>query len=157
AALGLHLIADPAAADALLLCGPLAWEIRHIQRLHRPGLLTGALSPGLASFPRLLGTDPEGILAPVQWHPDVPTEPHLGPKSVHLPGYLAAQAYAAALIADHCHHLAPDDPLKAAQQLQTVTFFGGFKLASDGLQAGHQLAVIRWTNRHRELQPTPDG
>ncbi len=152
--LGLHLMADPAVADVLLLCGPIAWEINRIQRLHRPGLLIGGVSPGIASFPRLLGADPEGLLAPVQWHPDLPTRPQLGPTSVQLPGYLAAQAYAAALIADHCHHLAPEDPLTAARQLQTATFFGGFKLANDGLQTGHQLAVVRWKNRRRELQPT---
>jgi hypothetical protein len=153
--LGLHLVDDPAAADVLLLCGPLAWEIAQIKRLHRAGLLLGGVSPGLANFPQLLGANPDGLLAPVQWHPEVPTRPQLGPASIQLPGYLAAQAYAAALIANHCHHLAPDEPLTAAKQLQTVTFFGGFKLDSDGLQTGHQLAVIRWKNRRQELQPTP--
>jgi ABC-type branched-subunit amino acid transport system substrate-binding protein len=153
--LGLHLVGDPAAADVLLLCGPIAWEINRIQRLHRPGLLIGGVSPGIAKFPQLFGADPEGLLAPVQWHPDLPTRPQLGPTSVQLPGYLAAQAYAAVLIAHHCHNLAPEDPLTAARQLQTVTFFGGFKLASDGLQTGHQLGVIRWKNQRQELQPTP--
>jgi hypothetical protein len=148
-------VADLAAADVLLLCGPIAWEVSQIQRLHRPGLLIGGVSPGIASFPRLLGTDPEGLLAPVQWHPDQPTHAQLGPASLQLPDYLAAQAYAAALIADHCHHLAPENPLTAAKQLQTVTFFGGFRLASDGLQIGHQLAVIRWKDRRRHLQPAP--
>jgi hypothetical protein len=95
------------------------------------------------------------LLAPVQWHPDQPTHAQLGPASLQLPDYLAAQAYAAALIADHCHHLAPENPLTAAKQLQTVTFFGGFRLASDGLQIGHQLAVIRWKDRRRHLQPAP--
>jgi ABC-type branched-subunit amino acid transport system substrate-binding protein len=153
--LGLQLVDDPAAADVLLLCGPLTWEIQHLQRLHRPGLLTGGVSPGLANFPQLLGADPEGLLAPVQWHPEVPTRPQLGPASIQLPGYLAAQAYAAALIADHCHQLAHEEPLTAAKHLQTVTFFGGFKLDRDGLQTGHQLSVIRWKNRRQELQPTP--
>ena len=153
--LGLHLVDDPAAADALLLCGPIAWEIGQIKRLHRPELLLGGVSPGIANFPQLLGADPDGLLAPVQWHPGVPTRSQLGPASVQLSGYLAAQAYAAALIADHCHHLAPEEPLTAAKHLQTVTFFGGFKLDSDGLQTGHQLAIIRWKNRRQELQPTP--
>lgn len=153
--LGLHLVADPAVADVLLLCGPIAWEIERIRRLQRPALLTGGVSPGLANFPQLLGADPEGLLAPVQWHPDQLTRPRLGPASIQLPGYLAAQAYAAAIIADHCHHLAPEDPLTAAKHLQTVTFFGGFKLDGDGLQTGHQLAIIRWKNRRQELQPTP--
>jgi hypothetical protein len=153
--LGLQLVADLTAADVMLLCGPIAWEIGQIQRLRRPGLLIGGLSPGVASFPQLLGADPEGLLAPVQWHPDLPIKPRLGPATVRLPGYLAAQAYATALIADHCHKLAPTNPLMAAKQLSTDTFFGGFKLAKDGLQIGHQLAVIRWKNRRRQLQPIP--
>jgi hypothetical protein len=151
--LGLCLVADPAVADVVLLCGPLGWELERIRRLRRPGLVIGGVSPGIARFPHLLGDDPEGLMAAVQWHPDLPIQPRLGPAPVHLPDYLAAQAYAAALIADHCLQLAPDDPLTAAKQLQTITFFGGFQLASDGLQIGHQLAVIRWHNRRQELQP----
>ena len=153
--LGLHLVDDPVTADVLLLCGPIAWEIGQIKHLHRPGLLIGGVSPGIANFPQLLGADPDGLLAPVQWHPGVATRPQLGPTSVQLPGYLAAQAYAAALIADHCHHLAPEEPLTAAKHLQTVTFFGAYQLASDGLQTGHQLAVIRVEKPAPELQPTP--
>ena len=149
--LGLQLVADLAAADALLLCGPIAWELKQIRRLRRRGVLIGAVSPGITAFPQLLGANPDGLLAPVQWHPDLPIQPQLGPASTQLPGYLAAQAYAAALIAHHCHHLAPDDPLTPARQLQTVTFFGGFQLGSDGLQIGHQLAVVRWRNRRQEL------
>jgi ABC-type branched-subunit amino acid transport system substrate-binding protein len=151
--LGLNLVADPAVADVVLLCGPLGWELERIRRLRRPGLVIGGVSPGIASFPQLLGDDPEGLLAAVQWHPDLPIQPSLGPPSVVLPDYLAGQAYASALIADHCLQLAPDDPLTAAKELQTITFFGGFQLASDGLQVGHQLAVIRWRNRRQELQP----
>jgi len=149
--LELHLLSDPAAADAVLLCGPLRWELEHIRRLRRPGLVIGGVSPGIARFPQLLGQDPEGLLAAVQWHPDLPIRPRQGPASVPLPDYLGAQAYAAALIADHCLQLAPNDPLTAAKRLQTTTFFGGFQLASDGLQIGHQLAVIRWHNRRQQL------
>jgi ABC-type branched-subunit amino acid transport system substrate-binding protein len=151
--LGLSLVTDPAMADVVLLCGPLGWELERIRRLRRPELVIGGVSPGIARFPHLLGDDPEGLLAAVQWHPDLPIQPRLGPASVPLPDYLAAQAYATALIADHCLQLAPDDPLTAAKQLQTTTFFGGFQLASDGLQIGHHLAVVYWRNRRQELQP----
>jgi Periplasmic binding protein len=147
--LGVELTTNPACADALLLCGPIAWEIAHIREHRRSGLLIGAVSPGLAHFPHLL--DPAGLLAPVQWHPDLPIQPTLGPITVSLDDYVAAQAYAAALIAHHCHQLAPDNPLPAAKQLATTTFFGRFRLADDGLQTGHRLAVIQWRNSHREI------
>ncbi len=155
--LNITLTRDPTAADALLLCGPIDWEIERIRRHRRPGLLIGAVSPGLSEFPKLLGDDPEGLLAPVQWHPALRTQPELGPPHVDLADYVAAQAYAVALISDHCHRLDPGDPLTAAKQLQTSTFFGGFQLGSDGLQIGHQLAVIRWTNGRRQPQPPPHG
>lgn len=150
--LGIQLNTDPATADALLCCGPIAWEITHIHRHRRRGLLIGAVSPALANFPQLLGADPEGLLAPVQWHPELSIQPKLGPSAVSLNDYLAAQAYAAALIAHHCHQLAPHDPLAAAKQLETTTFFGRFRLAHHGLQTGHRLAVIQWRNHRRQLQ-----
>ncbi len=155
--LNITLTSDPAAADALLLCGPVGWEIDHIRRHRRPGLLIGAVSPGLSEFPELFGDGPEGLLAPVQWRPGLRTRPELGPPIVDLADYVAAQAYAVALICSHCHQLEPDDPLAAAIQLQTSTFFGGFRLAGDGLQVGHQLAVIQWNHGCRQPQPSPPG
>jgi ABC-type branched-subunit amino acid transport system substrate-binding protein len=153
--LGINLVGDPAAADVLLLCGPISWEIEHIRLHRRLGLLIGAVSPGLSEFPELFGDDPEGLLAPVQWHPAVRIRPELGPLTVDLADYVAAQAYAVALISSNCHQLQQDDPLAAAKQLQTSTFFGGFRLARDGLQVGHQLAVVQWKNGCRHLRPSP--
>ncbi len=150
--LGIELVEDVGNADAVLACGPVEWEIELFQRI-KGRLVLGGLSPGLAGFPELLGDDPEGLLAPVQWHPDLPIRPRWGQHPSPLPDYLAAQAYAAALIADHCLQLNPGDPLRAAKQLQTTTFFGGFQLGRDGLQIGHQLAVIRWHDQRQELQP----
>jgi ABC-type branched-subunit amino acid transport system substrate-binding protein len=153
--LDIDLISDPTAAAALLLCGPVGWEIEHIRRHRRSGLLIGAVSPGLSEFPELFGDDPEGLLAPVQWHPALRTRPELGPLTVDLADYVAAQANAVALISGHCHQLQPDDPLAAAKQLQTSTFFGDFRLAGDGLQVGHRLAVIQWKNGCRQPQRSP--
>ena len=137
--LGLTLVPEPTEADAVLLCGPLEWELERIRALDRSKLI-GAVSPGLASFDRLLGPVPgaEGLLAPVQWHPDLG-----GPRE--LEEYVAAQAYAAALIAENC----PD--LESARRLRTQTFFGAFKLARNGLQIGHRLSVVRWRRGRREL------
>jgi hypothetical protein len=151
--LGVALTSDSSVADAVLLCGPIAWEIEHIRRHRRPGLLIGAVSPALSEFPRLLTDNPEGLLAPVQWHPAQAAQPELGPASVSAADYVAAQAYAAGLISKHCYRLEPSDPLAAARQLDTTTFFGRFRLASDGLQVGHQLAVVQWKDGRKQLQP----
>lgn len=149
--LGLALVEDRAEADAVLCCGPLGWERERFRRLPTRGLLVGGISPGLSRFPELLGGDPEGMLAPVQWHPDAPVSPELGPPSVPLEDYVAAQAYATALVAAHCTGLAESDPGAVARHLRTTTFFGAFELAADGLQVGHRLAAIRWRAGRREL------
>jgi ABC-type branched-subunit amino acid transport system substrate-binding protein len=150
--LDVTLTSDPAAADAVLLCGPIGWEVEHIRRYRREGLVIGAVSPGLSAFPRLFGADPEGLLAPVQWHPILASQPEIGPPTVNAADYLAAQAYAVALISHHCYQLTPSDPLVAAKHLETTTFFGRFRLASDGLQVGHQLAVVQWKDGRKQFQ-----
>jgi ABC-type branched-subunit amino acid transport system substrate-binding protein len=151
--LNIMLASDPAAADALLLCGPIGWEIKHIRRHRREGLVIGAVSPGLAEFPNLFEDDPEGLLAPVQWHPTLSSKPEIGPAIGSVPDYVAAQAYAVALIGEHCQRLEPSNPLAAAKQLDTTTYFGRYRLANDGLQIGHRLAVIQWKNGQPQLRP----
>ena len=138
-ALGVTLVAEPADADAVLLCGPLEWELEQLRTLDRSKLI-GGISPGLASFDRMLGPAPgaDGLLAPVQWHPDLGGPPE-------LEEYVGAQAYAAALIAEDC------SDLETARNLRTHTFFGAFELAVDGLQIGHRLSVVRWRGGRREL------
>jgi hypothetical protein len=151
AVLGLELVGAADQADALLACGPLEWEIALFRRVGRRRLLLGGLSPGLAVFPQLFGGDPEGLLAPVQWHPDLRPGPELGPATIELADYLGAQAYATCLIAAHCLELQPVTPLAAARNLRTTTFFGRFELDADGLQVGHRLSVVQWRGRRREL------
>jgi ABC-type branched-subunit amino acid transport system substrate-binding protein len=168
--LGSFSFRDPPAAvverrpEAVLLCGPTSREVALLRALARlaPAALLGGVSPGLAAFPTLLGGDPEGFLAPVQWHADLPDAPRLGPSSSELAAdarasglgeldYVAAQAHAAALVAAYCLELDPDDPLAAARRLRTTTFFGAFELDPAGLQRGHRLAVVRWRGGRREL------
>ena len=115
-------------ADCVLLCGPVEWEADRFRSLAGRGLLLGGLSPGL---PGATAVWPKGTVAPVQWHPDLG-----GPPSVE--DYVAAQAYAAALIAADC------GTVEAARGLRTETFFGRFELDGSGLQVGHRLAVVRW-------------
>jgi Periplasmic binding protein len=154
AALGLELVDDLAEADALLVCGPLGWEIERFRRLDKQKLIVGGVSPGLAVFPHLLGDDPEGYLAPVQWHPGLRVQPELGPATIDLDDYLAAQAYAACLIAERCLELEPTNPVAAAHHLRTTTSFGRFELGADGLQLGHRLSVVQWHHGRRELLNT---
>jgi hypothetical protein len=150
AVLGLRLVPKPTKADAVLYCGPLEWELERF-RLREPGLLLGGVSPGLAAFAQLLRDDPEGLLAPVQWHPDLRVESELGPVTIELEDYVAAQAYSACLIAERCVELEPTNPLAVARRLRTTTFFGGFELGPDGLQVGHHLSAVQWREGRREL------
>jgi ABC-type branched-subunit amino acid transport system substrate-binding protein len=138
-ALGLAIVEEADAADAVLCAGPVDFEVPLLRELAGNGRLAGGVSPGLAAFPSVAGFDPEGLVAPVQWHPELG-----GPEG--LEDYVAAQAYAACLVAERCLELDPGDPLAAARALRTTTFFGGFELAPDGLQTGHRLSVVRWTS-----------
>jgi branched-chain amino acid transport system substrate-binding protein len=154
-----------AGPDAVLACGPLQPELALLRRLAAlsPHTLLGGVSPGILAFPRQLGGDPDGFLAPVQWHRDLGAAPALGPPSAEVlraararglpePDYLAAQAYAAALVAERCCGLAPEDPLLAARELATSTFFGRFRLdPRTGVQRGHRLSVVRWTRGRQQL------
>jgi hypothetical protein len=141
AGIGVGLVADPADADCVLLCGPVEWEARRFRELDRRGVLFGGVSPGLPDAPQAW---PDGTLAPVQWHPDLGGPPGVG-------DYIAAQAYAAGLVAERCLELGPDDPVAAARRLVTSTFFGAFELDDAGLQVGHRLSVVRWRSGRQEL------
>jgi ABC-type branched-subunit amino acid transport system substrate-binding protein len=145
--LGVELVRDPADAECVLVCGPVEWEAERFRDLERRGVLYGGLSPGLPNAPHVW---PDGTLAPVQWHPDLG-----GP--VGVDDYVAAQAYAAALIAEQCLELDPRDPGTAARGLATTTFFGGFELDETGLQIGHRLAVVQWRAGRQELLDQPDS
>ena len=147
--------------DAVLACGSIGQELRLFRQLsigHDIGLLAG-VSPALTAFPELLERSAEGFLAPVQWHPDVGDCPSIGPTSRELLehagcalDYVAAQAYAAALIAERCLELDTTDPYAAARILRTATFFGAFELdPASGLQIGHRLSVVRWHAGRQQL------
>jgi ABC-type branched-subunit amino acid transport system substrate-binding protein len=141
AGLGLRLVDDPDAADCVVLCGGVDWEAERFRRLVRPGVVFAGVSPGLPDAPRVW---PEGTLGPVQWHRDLGGPPGLA-------DYVAAQAYAAALVAERCLEEEPTDPLAAARTLSTSTFFGRFELDATGLQVGHRLSVVRWRAGRQEL------
>jgi hypothetical protein len=139
-ALGVQLVSERE-ADCLLLCGPVEWEAKLFRALARRDVVFGGVSPGV---PTATQEWPDGTLAPVQWHPELGGPPGLG-------DYVAAQAYAAGLIAERCLELDPEAPLSAARSLKTTTFFGGFELDETGLQTGHRLSVVRWRAGRQEL------
>jgi hypothetical protein len=130
--LGLRVVAVDE-ADCVLLCGSIEWEAERFRDLRGPNVVVAGVSPGL---PHAAHVWPDGALAPVQWHPDLG-----GPRGVA--DYVAAQAYAGALIAERC----AGDP----RSLSTSTFFGRFELDADGLQIGHRLSVVRWRAGRQEL------
>ncbi|MFQ5427037.1 MAG: ABC transporter substrate-binding protein [Gaiellales bacterium] len=154
--------------DSILLCGPLHAEARLLARLERiaPDLLLGGVSPGLAEFAAVAGTQLDGALAPVQWHPDAVATVTLGPtverflveadrwKGGQL-DYVGVQAYAAALIAQESVIRRPDDPIRAARELRATTLYGDFGLdTGTGLQRDHSLAVIQRFRGDRRLVHT---
>lgn len=151
-------------ADAVLACGPRERELELFRalRLRAPQTVLGGVSPGLSAFPADLGQDPEGLIAVAQWHHALGAEPRIGPPSSEVVDearargveldYVGAQAYAAALIAAHCHKLAPDDPRAAADTLGTATFYGAFELdPATGIQRGHRLCAVRWCDGRQQL------
>jgi ABC-type branched-subunit amino acid transport system substrate-binding protein len=140
-AIGVDLVTDLGDADCVLLCGPVEWEAKRFRELEHRDALFGGVSPGLPQAPQVW---PDGTLAPVQWHTDLG-----GPAGIE--DYVAAQAYAAALIAERCLELDPRDPLSAAHNLSTSTFFGRFELDETGIQTGHRLSVVRWRRGRQEL------
>jgi hypothetical protein len=75
----------------------------------------------------------------------------VGPASVELDDYVAAQAFAACLIAERCLELNSLEPLAAARGLRAMTFFGAFELDSSGLQVGHRLSVIQRRSGRQEI------
>jgi hypothetical protein len=175
-ALGLGIVArfsfrDPpaavaaAGADAILACGPVGAEVMLFRALARlaPTTLRGGVSPALAAFPARPDGDPEGLLAPVQWHPETRTSLELGPSSAELVADAARERARRARLRRRPGLCGRADrrplprarrgrPLGAARRLCTTTFFGVFELdPATGLQRGHRPSVVRWGRTRQEL------
>ncbi len=152
--------------DAVVLCGPLPEEaavLARLERVVRDAILAG-VSPGVAEFANVAGTQLDGAFAPVQWHPDAVGDVLLGPTVPELMAdaesagvgeldYVAVQAYAAALISGACVSERPSDPGAAALELRSRTVYGDFGIDPDtGRQGDHRLSVIRRAGGERQLQ-----
>jgi ABC-type branched-subunit amino acid transport system substrate-binding protein len=130
------------------------------------------VAAGLAAFGREVGAGADGVVGPSQWEPGEDDPPALGPdsrwfsraferRSGEPPGYPAAQAFAAGLIAEECARraggAAPAPLLAAARDLDTTTLYGGFRLdPATGRQVGHRIRLVRWqAGRRLVVRPSP--
>jgi len=122
---------------------------------------------GIDRFRDALGERAEGFLAPSQWEPQAQIAVDFGPTAAAFAAsyrsgtsvaldYPAAQAYAAALIAQWCAERAPSLAAgalrEAARRARLTTFYGGFAIDSQtGRQIGHEILVSQWRGERREI------
>lgn len=125
------------------------------------------VAAGIDRFHRALGERAEGFLAPTQWEAAARIAVDFGPtpeafaesyrSTTSLPlDYPAAQAYAAAVVAQWCAErsgsLDPETLREAAGRARLTTFYGRFRIDSGtGRQVGHEVLVSRWRGGSREI------
>jgi branched-chain amino acid transport system substrate-binding protein len=166
-------VPDEPDAEVLLTAGSFAEDVALIRRLRRRPPVVAAVAAGLGAFAAHVRA--EGVLAPSQWEEGARFHPDTGPRPADvirslrarvtpflearqgLAGvdYPAAQAYAAGLIALRCVQetgVVEDAALDAAaRRLHCTTFFGRFRLGSDGCQADHAVLVVQWRRQRKRL------
>jgi ABC-type branched-subunit amino acid transport system substrate-binding protein len=153
---------DPPARWALLCAGTFEEDIQTVKRarsLPRPPEILCSVAAGVHEFGKAVG-DAEGTFGMGQWFPGVSGAPDLGPAegaflaayaalSPAPPDYPAVQAAAGAVLAAHCARSvggrSRDLLWSAALSLSARTLFGGFRIDPDGIQVGHETALVRWT------------
>jgi ABC-type branched-subunit amino acid transport system substrate-binding protein len=159
---GLPSAGQPAPWD-LFCAGSFEEDVEMVGRareLAYPPRLICAVAAGVREFGEAAG-DADGIFGVGQWFPGVARTPDLGPAEADfltaylarsggvMPDYPAVQAVAGAVLAAHCARAARatmrETLWRSALVLDTRTLFGGFKIDSDGVQVGHEAALVRWT------------
>ena len=138
--------------------------VRRARAASVPPRVVCAVAAGVREF-RAVAGDVDGTFGVGQWFPGaapIPAQvPVLGPAEADflaaysaltgaVPDYPAVQAAAAAVLAVHCARLSGgstrDLLWDAALALDTRTMFGDFRIRpGDGVQAGHQIVLVRWT------------
>jgi branched-chain amino acid transport system substrate-binding protein len=132
----------------------------------------GFVSAGVEEVLAPLGDIRDGLLGPAQWLLTAAASPDEGPGAAEFadayrarahsdPPYPAAQAFAAAVIANRCLRDAGrrDDTalMAAARELDCTTLFGRFRLdPATGTQIGHQVLTVQWQDRTRVVVWPPD-
>lgn len=160
------MLSDELPGDWILFtAGTFEEDIETVARargLGRPPRLTCAVAAGVQAFGDAVQS-PDGIFGIAQWFPGSGQPSHLGPSEREFldayhaaareaPGYPAAQAVAAAVLAVHCaRQTGGTDPellWLAAAALDTSTVFGTFKIdQTSGAQIKHRTILIRWADK----------
>jgi branched-chain amino acid transport system substrate-binding protein len=122
------------------------------------------VSAGVREFRNALGELADAVIGPSQWESAAGSVPLIGPTSDEflrnfriffreMPDYVAAAAFAAALIIEECIRLARSlDETKlrdVAHTLMTETFYGRFHIDDSGQQIGHAMHLVRWHEGHK--------
>lgn len=137
-------------------------------RLGDPPCRVCTIAAGVREFASAVD-DPRGVFGIAQWFPGAEYEVLVGPgeaeflracaeAGIGVPDYPAAQAAAGAVIATHCARLAGsarrEDLWAAAADLDTSTFFGGFRIdPATGTQVKHETVLVQWTGGDRKAVP----
>lgn len=119
---------------------------------------------------KTLGAAADGVTVPSQWEPQVKYKPAFGPtvekftemyraKFKDDPDYHAASGYVVGLLLQHAMEQAgsinPDKVAAALNKIDTTTFFGRNKFATDpghhGLQEAHQMVLAQWQTKNGQL------
>jgi len=133
--------------------------VRSALKLPRPPRAVCSVAAGVREFSSAI-TNPAGIFGIGQWAPRTGLSAQIGPAETEFvtaytqrtgtrPDYPAVQAVAAAVLATRCAQLAGGTTCEllwaAAASLDTTTLFGRFRVRPDGVQCGHEPALVQWT------------
>lgn len=143
--------------------------VRSALKLPRPPRAVCSVAAGVREFSNAIA-DPAGIFGIGQWAPGTGLSAQIGPAETEFvtaytqrtgtrPDYPAVQAVAAAVLATHCAQLAGGTTREllwaAAASLDTTTLFGRFRVRPDGVQCGHEPALVQWTTDDLHLVMLP--
>jgi branched-chain amino acid transport system substrate-binding protein len=162
--------------NALVSAGSFEHDASVIRAVAQSNLnlpVLACVAAGVARFRAELGEMAEGIVGPSQWEIDANAEPEIGPPphefarrmrteaGIEEPDYVAAQAYAAGLLAKEAVEAAgslDQSRIRAAfSDLRTSTLFGKFAIdPQSGRQVGHQMMLVQWHGGRKVIiEPEP--
>lgn len=159
--------------ELLVGAGRFVDDVTMARERHRlpPATRVALVAAGIDAFGHEAGNAAEGIIGPSQWEPGERSAPTVGPPGGRFlqeyrrtfgqdPGYVAAQAYALGVVIAACAKssgsMEDDALLVAARRLDTVTFFGGFRLEPSTLrQVGHRMRLVEWRGGRKVELETP--
>jgi hypothetical protein len=148
--------------------------VTRLRGMRPPPRSLWAVAAGVQRFGSAVA-DPGGVYGTAQWIPGAAAQADIGPQEADflaayagarraspliggLPEYPAAQAAAAAALGAHCVEVAgtgrAPSVWSVAAGLDSSTFFGRFRIdPRSGLQLGHEMVLVRWTDEGRLSRP----